>query len=58
MVENDTKIYKTLKNKSCLSIEKNTIKSEKRPYSNYKKLFSFRKSDLLSASFFNIVDTF
>ena len=58
MVENDTKIYKTLKNKSCLSIEKNIKKSEKTPYCNYKKLFSFRKSGLLSASIFNIVNTF
>ena len=47
MVVKDTKIYNNMKNKSYLSIEKNIIKSEKTPYYNYKKLFSFRRFSFL-----------
>ena len=47
MVVKDTKIYYNIKNKSYLSIEKNIIKSEKTPYYNYKKLFSFRRFSFL-----------
>ena len=31
-----------MKNKSCLSAEKN-INGEKKPYDDYKEIFSFRK---------------
>ena len=47
MVVKDIKISQKMKTKSWLSIVKN-IKREKTPYYNYKKLFSFRKSDLFS----------
>ena len=40
MAVNDTKIYRKMKSKSCLSIEKN-IKWEKNAYYNFKKQFSF-----------------
>ena len=43
MVVIDAKIYQKMKNKSCLSIEKNIKNKKKTPYYNYKKLFSFRK---------------
>ena len=39
MVVLDTKIYQKMKNKSCLSIEKNIKNKKKTPYYNYKKLF-------------------
>ena len=39
-----TKLYEKMKKKSWFSIDKIIIKSEKMPYYNYKKLFSFRKS--------------
>ena len=35
IVVKDTKIYHKMKNKSWLSIEKNSIKSEKTPFNNY-----------------------
>ena len=55
MVVNDTKIYQKMKTESWLSIEKKYIPWEKTSYNNYKKLFSFRKSGLLSASIFQRV---
>ena len=48
MVVNDTKIYKKMKSKSWMSVEKNIIEWGKKLYYNYKKLFSFKKSGLLS----------
>ena len=42
MVMNDTKIYKKMKNKILLSIEKISIKGEKTPYYNYKELFNLK----------------
>ena len=50
MVVNNTKIYQKMKNKCLMSIEKNIIKWEKTPNYNYKELFSFRKSTIISKS--------
>ena len=46
----DTKIYQKMKNRSLSSIEKNIIKWERIPCYNEKKLFSFRKSGIVSGS--------
>ena len=43
MVLNDTKNPQKKNHKSWLSIENNIIRLNKRPYYNYKKLFSFRE---------------
>ena len=42
MVVKDIKIYRKMKNKSLLSIEKIITKWEKMPYYNHKKLISFK----------------
>ena len=44
------KIYQNMKNKSWLNIEKNISKGEKMSYYDYMKLFSIKKSGLLSES--------
>ena len=46
----DTKIYQKMKNRSLSSIEKNIIKWDRTPCYNEKKLFSFRKSGIVSVS--------
>ena len=46
----DTKIYQKMKNRSLSSIERNIIKWERTPCYNEKKLFSFRKSGIVSGS--------
>ena len=44
-----------MKNNSWMILEKDNIKWEKTPYCNYKKLFTFAKSDLLSDYYNNIM---
>ena len=50
MVVSNMKIYQNMKNKSWLNIEKNISKVEKMSYHNHMKLFSIKKSGLLSES--------
>ena len=54
MALKNTKSTKRWKTKGCW-VQKKFTKWEKTIYYNYKKLFSFRKSGLLSASIFKIV---
>ena len=55
MIVNDRKIYQEMKSNSLLSLKKLLQNEKKMPYYNYKKLFSSRKSGLLSASIFKSV---
>ena len=50
MVVSNMNIYQNMKNKSWLNIEKNISKGEKMSYYDYMKLFSIKKSGLLSES--------